>query len=706
MKKLLCLALSIVLIFSSLSVFAVSDNDNEELKKVLLIVKSRISVLEEFTEFNMSIRGNNSETQQKRYEYHWETKEGDKGLSVTADKSGHIISYSFYDRNSNDIKSDLSVKYDTCKKVAEEFIKTALPECFEDPNDSYVLEDAVSKTGTLSGNTVSFDFSYKRIKDGYPVNGNTASVSIFLAGSTPVISGMNSSWEYESVFHKAEKLLDNPIDAYLKEFPVELVYKNKYVPYKYAMDENNDTPILVYRFKDNQTGYILADSGEKFTPKKVNMLFNSAMKEEASQDSAAGGTLRAELTPEEIARIDEISQLLSAEDAEKLLRDNKHLSIDDLYTRNSSSLYKQKRESNDYTRTVTLSYSTDKKSGDIYASLDARSGEIMSYSRSAYGPDVWNKEYIATEEEKTVAYEKLEAFLKDTAKAYIDEYNIKNDNSYNSSVSRTYERYIDGVRYINNTINLSYDLKEKYISGYSISYTKKFTDLPLVKDAMGMDKAEDIIFDLYPITLFYMRGEDGYYLCYGNEANRSAEIYAISGEKVSVNERTVNLTSYTDGDNHWVKDLAEKLLNVGIGFENGILNPDEKCSQIDFLRIMMCAVNKSTYYLTYTDEDLYFRLEDRSYILSEEKNPSGNVKREDAFVYTVRMMNHEEIAKLKDIFKTDFLDNSHIDEAKIGYAAILKGFGLISGDGTYLRPKEDITRAEVISMAYNCIVAR
>lgn len=706
MKKIICLLLSFVLIVSSFSVFALSDNDNEELKNILSIVKGKIYVDNCFTEFNMSIRGNNSETQQRRYEYFWETKDRTKSLNVYSDKSGNILSYSFYDAQNDKSKGDISVKYETCLKVADDFIKKALPFCFEDCSDMLLLKSDAPKMGTLSGNKVYFNFTYQRIKDGYPVWGNDATVTVFVAGNEPVISNMNSSWDYESVFHKTDKILDNPIDSYLKVFPVEIVYKNKYVLYKSLSEDSSDTPLLIYRFRDNQTGYILADTGEKFEPKKNNILFNSAMKEEFAEDSATGGAMRGDLTPEEIARIEEVSSLISADKAEKILRDNKHLSIDDEYTRNGSSLYKTKPEGDDYTRTVTLSYSSGNKSSDIYASLDASTGEIMSYSRSVYGPDVWNKEYVATEEEKKTAYEKLQAFVNETAKSYIDHYRLKEDNSYDSSVSRTYERYIDGVRYIDNRININYDLKENYISGYNISYTKEFTDLPSVKDAIDINKATEIIFDLYPINLFYMKGEDGYHLCFGNDSLRNVEIYAISGEKVTSNTKTVNLKPYTDTHNHWVKDVSDKLLNIGIGFEDGLMKPDEKCSQKDFLRIMMCAVNKSANYLTYTDDYLYSRLEGRKHIQPKEKNPEGNVMREDAFVYTVRMMNHEEIARLKDVFKTDFLDNSHIDEEKIGYAAILKGFGLISGDGTYLRPKEDITRAEVMSMAYNCIVVR
>lgn len=706
MKKIICLFLCIVLTFSSLSAFAISDNDNEELKNILSIVKGKIYVDDCFTEFNMSIRGNDSETQQRRYEYFWETKDRSKSLNVSSDKSGNILSYSLYDVENEKSKGDISVKYETCLKVADDFIKKALPSCFIDNNDMLYLKSDAPRMGTLSGNTVYFNFTYQRIRDGYTVWGNDASVTVFIAGEEPVVSNMNSSWDYESVFHKADKILDNPIESYLKVFPVEIVYKNNYVLYKSLSEENSDTPSLIYRFKDNQTGYILADTGDKFEPKKNNMLFNSAMKEEFAGDSATGGALRGDLTPEEIARIEEVSSLISADKAEEILRDNKHLSIDDTYTRNGSSLFKTRPEGDDYTRTVALSYSSDNKSSDIYASLDATTGEIKSYSRSVYGPDVWQRDYVATEEEKKAAHEKLQAFVLDTAKSYIDHYKLKEDNSNESSVSKTYERYIDGVRYIDNRIDVSYNLKENHISGYNISYTKEFTGLDSVKDAIDINKATEIIFDLCPITLIYMKGEEGYHLCFGNDTLRNTEIYAISGEKVTANTKTVNLKPYTDTHEHWVKDVSDMLLNIGIGFEDGLLKPDEKCSQKDFLRIMMCAVNKSANYLTYTDDYLYSRLEGRKHIHSHEKNPDGNVKREDAFVYTVRMMNHEEIAKLKDIFKTDFADNSHIDEEKIGYAAILKGFGLISGDGTYLRPKEDITRAEAISMAYNCIVAR
>ena len=81
MKRLICLLLGFVLVFSSLSVYALSDNDNEELKNILSVVKGKIYVDKDFTEFNRSIRGNNN-GQSKRYEYFWENKERSKNLNV------------------------------------------------------------------------------------------------------------------------------------------------------------------------------------------------------------------------------------------------------------------------------------------------------------------------------------------------------------------------------------------------------------------------------------------------------------------------------------------------------------------------------------------------------------------------------------------------------------------------------------------------
>jgi len=88
-------------------------------------------------------------------------------------------------------------------------------------------------------------------------------------------------------------------------------------------------------------------------------------------------------------------------------------------------------------------------------------------------------------------------------------------------------------------------------------------------------------------------------------------------------------------------------------------------------------------------------------ILTEaEKNPEGQVKREDAFVYIVRLDGLEKVAKLSNIFKVEYADGNLLSDGKIGYPAILTGMNVICGNGGYLKPLEAITRAEAATMIY------
>ena len=92
-------------------------------------------------------------------------------------------------------------------------------------------------------------------------------------------------------------------------------------------------------------------------------------------------------------------------------------------------------------------------------------------------------------------------------------------------------------------------------------------------------------------------------------------------------------------------------------------------------------------------------------ILTEaEKNPEGQVRREDAFVYMVRLDGLDKVAKLQDIFKVEYADGNLISKGKIGYPAILTGMKVICGSGGKVRPQDEITRAEAAVMVYNYMI--
>jgi len=106
----------------------------------------------------------------------------------------------------------------------------------------------------------------------------------------------------------------------------------------------------------------------------------------------------------------------------------------------------------------------------------------------------------------------------------------------------------------------------------------------------------------------------------------------------------------------------------------------------------------------YSDDELYDYLKSNEILSEEEKSSDAPVKREDAFVYLIRICNYEKIASLSDIYKVSYKDSDKLSEGKIGYVAILSGLGIICGDGGELRPSDALTRAEAVVMLYKYLL--
>ncbi len=710
MKKILSILLVFAVMLSSVNVFAFTDNSLME--KVLIEVKSRIDVPIELTEFNASERSkasmDDNGTPIKYFQFEWSDLNYDKYLSVQADADGNITEYNLSWSKLYTFECDISVKKETAFETADSFIKKALPNCFADSKDMYVLDEkSYMESVEFSGNRLSFSFKYNRIIDGYPVYGNEAYIYVSVAESDCIVTSLRSGWDYDAKIIKPDKeLIENPREKYLEKFPVELIYQHRYVPYKINADSDKDLPELYYRFKDHNAGYITATDGEVAERTISYYRYISNFKEEAAMDSATGA-MAPTLTKEELNKLEEIAGMISDTEAMNIIKSNKHLGVSDELVVKSTGLYKAGRTGDEYIRNIELGYPEDNKSESIYASFDAKTGELISYRRSKYTSDAKYDESLITSEMKSDAQKKLDDFINDVS-SDISEYKLLRAEDYTYRTEIVYERYVNGVRYIDNRISAGYDLEEGFISDYSINHNHDLDGIKNPSDAISDTEACDIIFGISPLKLEYIPTKEGYMLCYGCEDGEmsSAMIYAITGEAVYKASKKADISEYSDISGHWCEKEANELLNIGIGFEGGYVNPDEKCSQQELLKLFTSAIQKSNRYMSYTEEDLYYYLEISECVGKDEKNPDSSVVREDAFAYAVRIMGHREIAELSDIYKTSFLDNDLISADKIGCAAILKGFGIVSGDGTYLRPKDEITRAEAIVIAYRLLTQR
>jgi len=196
--------------------------------------------------------------------------------------------------------------------------------------------------------------------------------------------------------------------------------------------------------------------------------------------------------------------------------------------------------------------------------------------------------------------------------------------------------------------------------------------------------------------------QDGVYKKCFTVKKQGTELDAFTGkEYISpyINQSVLEY-KYSDIEAHWANEKINKLAEVQIGFEGEKFNPDEPISQYDLLRLFAAGIRYRSY-LDFSEDELYRILEDEDVITSTERNSGSTVKREDAFVYMIKLDGLDRIAKLDSIFKVKYADGHLVSDGKIGYPAILTGMNIICGDGGNVRPKDEITRAEAAVMVFN-----
>ncbi|MGN1116274.1 MAG: S-layer homology domain-containing protein, partial [Candidatus Ornithomonoglobus sp.] len=181
--------------------------------------------------------------------------------------------------------------------------------------------------------------------------------------------------------------------------------------------------------------------------------------------------------------------------------------------------------------------------------------------------------------------------------------------------------------------------------------------------------------------LRYVMTEDGARAAYLTDDFR---INALTGKRVDCRSEEIKdengKYAYSDIENHWVKQAAEQLALAGIGFEGGMLLPDE----------------------TVTAEEMY-ELLDKQYYNYEKtfKNVKEPLTRNQTAQIITECMGLTELSK-SDIFKAPYADATE----NCGAVAILKGYGIIAGDTDTFRPNDKITRAEFLQILYNTLISK
>ncbi|MCR4718603.1 MAG: S-layer homology domain-containing protein [Firmicutes bacterium] len=660
MKKLvnfiLCIAICLGLVNC---VYAQEDNGVAEALKQ---VKERIDT-DEYENFKSSYYKDGGKTS---YNFEWSNDgDGYSGLYVTFE-DGIIKSYSKYDYDETDNMDVFAVKETDSLQIAKDFIKRINPDIYEN------LEIVPQNDKSIHSAEYTMDIFRK--ENGIPVLGQTGYISV--SKRTKEVSYFYINYTANINF----KAIDNVIseaeakEAYKKLIPPTLRYK-----FKRDYKKEEITAYLEYAPKDNSLA-INAYDGTAYEMSYVGEIIYDKNMEVAEEAADARG-----FTPAELEETERVSGLLSEENATETAKKNEIIAIPKGFEREFISLNRDMFNKNEYV--YELGFTNDDRY--ISVSMDAKSGEILSFDNYTYN-EKKEKRNRKTEEEKA-----KKAFLI-LAGDKASEFRIL-ETEYEGAVR--FVRTVNGLDVIGNNAYFDFDVEDNIIA-YNVSYTKDI-DFPSTNGVISQNDAAEFAFDAVGFELGYaVNAEDKiaqpvYYIGKNAQAQGfminpfKARLINYNGDDLEGTQKII----YSDIDNHYAKDIFLALADYGIGISGGELKPDEEITQAEYFMLL----NKAFGYEADADE-IYKRMIRRGILSQEERADKNLLTRENAAIFIIREMDMERVAKHDEIFMPPFTD---VTENK-GYIAILKAEKIINGDGSgRFYPQNTVTRGEALIMIYN-----
>ncbi len=683
MKKIIAVLLCFGLAFMCTITYANPESD--EVMQVLASIKSRIPDTNGFDTFNSSFDKN-----EKYCVYHFDwSKDSDDSsyefMSLSVNSEGVITSYNKYDSKYEKTVSKPTVNRPTSDEILPHVIKE-----FNKINPSISDNVIISKSDTRESLTSSeYVFNIQRTYGDIPVYNDSGYVSYNIESNS--IRSFNLTYTPGISFPDCADAIsyEEAVNAYDEQLGMELVYKTDY--------SQIEKKVYLAYVPSNTTKYVDAISSEVVSPIRPSRFeagMNSADKEMVSDSLTSGGgsSFREELSEAEIKELEKVGELISKDDAEKLIRENKLINVGNEYALSRVFL-----SNNDDEYYYQFSFeSNDSAHGYSNVNLNAKTGEIRSIYQSAdYDSENQSEvsEVVAKEYVKSLA---PGYYLSDDTGKY--RFESQNGNSF------TFLRYENDIVYRDDSIYININPKDKKITSYSIS----FSDVTFPSPDGIVDKtyASEKFLDFSDYKMYYypscsekdMKYCDTALLVYMPDMTKCSEIYAKSAEPVRF-YKEAQIGNYTDIQGHYCESIINKLSVYGIGFEDDTFRPDEVITQKDFVALLVSVVSRNNAIILEKSMDYtsyYNRADSLGIIKEDENSPDSSVTRESAAVYMVRALGFEEIAKLDEIYVSGFSDV----QTNIGYISILSGLGVVDGFEGVFNPQKNLTRADAMIMIY------
>ena len=640
--KLTSVVLSAAIMLGAVSpVFAQTD---EKLESAVLEVKQRLNI-GEYEDFSSQIMTEDDETV---YKLDWATGgEYYDYISVTF-SDGIIIGYDrsyageyHYGINFPDVSREEALK------TAEEFVKKVNPDIYENieviPRQNEGINDS------------SYYFDLVRKENGITVIGNGGNMAV--SSNTNEVKYFHIEYETDVEFLPLDGILtlEEAKQKYAENLPFELQYT-----YYYDYEKNE---LKVYpQYTEEGEKVLSAINGEVLeVPEYDSPMYRDMVSDMGKGDGEMG------LSEVELSEIDKISGLISQEEAEKIIRDNKIINIPEDFELEMLSLSRDYIDKDIYTYYLMF---TNEEYYVIGAEVDARTGQILYF----YKNGDYSVENQNTETEKQIAEEALKAFgAENHAELVLSE---NNEEGY-----VCYERIHNGIKVSENGAYLEFDGADNLIS-YSFVKTP-IKEFPSVDGIKTGKEAFDLATEQIDFGVMYMLeekcGTPVYCFSQGEDVT-NFNLNPFTGKRIDYkgeDYRQEQLISYSDIENHYAKDKFLKLAEYGIGFEGGVLEAYKGITWVEYLDLLGEVF--------YTTHEL-----DRT-----EQTP---LTREQAANIMVNQMGGSEYLRYNEMFYCPFSD---VTESR-GPIAYLKAIGVIAGDGNgNFNPENTITRGEALIMIYN-----
>ena len=677
-RKFISLFLILCLIFSINIKVSAAETDSNSLEKAILHAKNIVDIPNDYNNFTHYLSENNNYSNgTSLWRLSWSTTgDNHKEISISIDEDGNLYDFNKYE-NSDSVNGLANIS----KAKGEETAKEFLEKVFQSNIDKMKKVNEISNDYTSD----SFSYRFQQFSNDIPisfslvtvgVNKYTGEVSSFYRENPPI-----TTIEYPSSNNIIN--FDSAKNSYINNIGISLKYYSNY-------DYNKKALNIFPAYSINSTSKAIdAKSGQPIELYNENKFYDNLKADGSSMESANDSN---DLTPEENDAINNVSNLITKENAEKIIKDN----VDSITSNEKitdSSLRKN---------SINNNYIWEIMFNNAYGNVDAKSGELLSFY--SYSNDQNENKNVSESDAKNIA----ENFLKKVA---LDKFNQTkysessaislNDN--NDFYSFKYTRQVNGIDFVNNSLSIQVNKRNGKITEYNNTWYDN-ASFPDINNIISKGSAFDKINYWGKFALEYSLISEGKAALVYNFTNLdgSCLINPIDGTRLGYNGKPYNdnniIPKYSDIKGHASENIINALLDNGYYIKGNQFNPDNNITQINFLKYLYSPVQNY-----YNDDELYNMAINNGVLEKDEKSPESPISTQDAAKFIVRYLKYDKIAEHSEIFNNPFKDT--ISEEYKGYASICFGLGIIKGDdnGNFNGTK-NITNADASQIIYNLLL--